>query len=131
MVSHIPGGASPRAGGAADAPALPALLRQHQAELTEQAGKACLVGLWSDIKRGLQFFRHVNLVCSMMGNEKEFCVPGLSSAGPSWNSGPPNLANPLMDLLLLPLETFDTKSAEVKSRSVEGNQGGFFFFFFV
>lgn len=43
VVSHVLG-ASPRAGGAADAPALPADLRQHRAELTEQAGKAGPVG---------------------------------------------------------------------------------------
>lgn len=105
-----------------------AVLRQHWGELTGQAGKACPAwGLVRHQERA-SISRHVNLVLSMEGKEREFHVPGLCSAGPSLNSGSPNLANPLMDLLLLPVKTFGTRSAEIRSRFVGGNQGGVFLF---
>lgn len=59
---------------------------------------------------------------SVKGNEKEFRGPGLCSAGPSLNSGSPNLANPLLDLHLLPLNTSDTTDLDL-----QGNQGVFIF----
>lgn len=97
------------------------VLRQHQPELAEQAGKACPGGGLVRHQERASIFRHVSLMLSVKGNEKEFRAPGLCSAGPSLSSGSPNLANPLMDLLLLPLKTFYTRPAEIRSRFVEGN----------
>lgn len=119
-MSHVLG-ASRRAGGA-DAPA--AVLGLHRTELAEQAGKAGPVGALVRYHERASVFMHVSLMLSM----KEFGVPGLCSAGPLLSSGPPNLVHPLVDLPLLPLETFDTRSAEIRPRPVEGNQGGAFLF---
>jgi len=92
----------------------------------EQSRKACLIEGWVRDQENTSIFRHINLMLSREGNENEFHVPGLCFVVPALNSGSPNLANSLTCLLLLPLKTFDTSSAENRLRFVKRNRGEFF-----